>query len=45
MGFENLTENELYEKERFKVNCREDCLICNEESKYLNKFINTQVYI
>ena len=39
MGFEYLTENELYEKERLKANCSEGCLICNEESKNLNKCI------
>ena len=39
MGFENLTENELYEKERLKADCNESCLICNEESKKLNKCI------
>ena len=39
MGFENFTENELYEKERFKADCNESCLICNEESKILNKCI------
>ena len=39
MEFEPFTENKLYEKEKLKGECKENCLICNEESNKLNKCI------
>ena len=36
MGFEEMTENELYDGERQKANCEEKCLTCNDESKKEN---------
>ena len=33
MGFNNFTEDELYDNERLKANCNEKCLVCNNESK------------
>ena len=33
----NLTEDELYSKERSKTICDEKCLICSEESKRKDK--------
>ena len=35
----DLTEEELYSKEKFKADCDKKCLICNEESKLLDKCI------
>ena len=28
-----MTEDDLYGKEKLKVNCEEKCLLCNDESK------------
>ena len=40
MGLNNFdNENSLFQSERLKVNCPEECLICNEESKELGKCI------
>ena len=39
MGLEYYNENDLYEKERLKADCNENCLICDEESKKINKCI------
>ena len=36
---EEITEEELYTKDLEKTNCDEKCLICNEESKLLDKCI------
>ena len=33
MGFEAMTESELYDKEKLKANCGEECLICDDKSK------------
>ena len=38
-GAENVTDEELYTKDIEKAQCDEKCLICNEESKLLDKCI------
>ena len=35
----SLTDEELYTKDKLKADCDQKCLICNEESKLLNKCI------
>jgi len=33
MGFEAMTESELYDKEKLKANCGEECIICDDKLK------------